>query len=62
MHSLSDVEVDFIESDLKSRGIVSEDLRDNLLDHICCIIENEKREETDFYEYYDRILPRFFKK
>ena len=41
MHSLSDIEVDFIGSDLESKGIVSEDLRDNLLDHICCIIEEE---------------------
>jgi hypothetical protein len=62
MHNLRDIEVDFIESDLKSQGIVSEDLRDDLLDHICCIIEEEKQEEDDFYEYYHRILPRFFKK
>lgn len=61
MHSLGDIEVNFIESDLKSRGIVSEDLRDNLLDHICCILENEMNENDDFNEYYHRILPRFFK-
>ncbi len=61
MHSLGAIEVDFIDSDLKSRGIVSEDLRDNLLDHICCIIENELSVEDDFHEYYEAILPRFFK-
>lgn len=61
MHSLGDLEFDFIERDLKSRGIVSEDLRDNLLDHICCILENEMNENDDFDEYYHRILPRFFK-
>lgn len=61
MHSLSDIEVDFILSDLKSKGIVSEDLRDNLLDHICCIIEEEMEENANFYEYYKGILPRFFK-
>lgn len=61
MHSLGAVEVDFIESDLKSRGIVSEDLRDDLLDHICCIIENEITVEDNFHEYYEATLPRFFK-
>lgn len=62
MLSLGDVEVDFIEYDLKSRGIVSEDLRDDLLDHICCIIESELSDKTKFHEYYEHILPRFFKK
>tara|TARA_R110002096_G_scaffold238027_3_gene429337 strand:+ start:31449 stop:32552 length:1104 start_codon:yes stop_codon:yes gene_type:complete len=62
MHSLGDIEFDFIRSDLKSRGIVSEDLRDNLLDHICCIIENEITVEDDFKEFYEGILPRFFEK
>ena len=61
MHSLGDIEVDFIDSDLKSRGIVSEDLRNNLLDHICCIIENEITVEDNFHEYYEATLPRFFK-
>ncbi|MFT6165920.1 MAG: hypothetical protein ACJAV5_000777 [Vicingaceae bacterium] len=61
MHSLSDIEVDFIESDLKSLGIVSEDLRDNLLDHICCILETEMNEDDEFDEYYRQVLPRFFK-
>ena len=60
MHSLGNKEFDFISSDLKSRGIVSEDLRDNLLDHICCIIENEITVEDDFQEFYEEILPRFF--
>ena len=60
MHSLGDIEVDFIDSDLKSRGIVLEDLRNNLLDHICCIIENEITVEDNFHEYYEAILPRFF--
>lgn len=60
MHSLGNKEFDFISSDLKSRGIVSEDLRDNLLDHICCIIENEITVEDDFQEFYEGILQRFF--
>lgn len=61
MDRLSDTEVDFILNDLKSKGIKSEDLRDNLLDHICCIIESERKEESDFYNLYEAILPRFFK-
>ena len=41
---------------------LSEDLQENLLDHICCIIENELGESEDFYKFYEKILPRFFKK
>ena len=60
MHSLSDTEVDFILGDLEKKGIVLEELRDNLLDHICCILEDEMEEQDDFHEYYESILPRFF--
>lgn len=62
MHKVSDDQIDFILNDIESRGIVLEDLRDNLLDHICCIIEHEMRESEDFEEFYESTLPRFFEK
>ncbi|MDG1332722.1 MAG: hypothetical protein P8P74_10350 [Crocinitomicaceae bacterium] len=60
MVSVSAKQIDFILDDIGAHGIESEDLKDNLLDHICCIVENEMNTEDDFYEFYERILPRFF--
>jgi hypothetical protein len=60
MVSVSAKQIDFILDNIAERGIESEDLQDNLLDHICCIVENEMNTEDDFYEFYERILPRFF--
>lgn len=62
MHKITEVEIDFILEDIKANGVVIEDLQYNLLDHICCIIENEKSDNEDFYEFYKKIMPRFFKK
>lgn len=62
MHSITDDEIDFILNDIATHGVTLDDLQDNLLDHICCIIENEKPIETDFYKFYESILPRFFNK
>jgi hypothetical protein len=41
MYTLSEQQIDFILNDIKSRGVVMEDLQLNLLDHVCCIVENE---------------------
>lgn len=62
MHNITEEEIDFILDDIQSRGVTLEDLQENLLDHVCCIIENEKHPEEDFYKFYESILPRFFKK
>lgn len=62
MHKFSDEELDFILFDIQSKGVVLEDLQNNLLDHICCIIEEEKPDEVDFHVFYRSILPRFFSK
>lgn len=62
MRNISDDELDFILEDIKANGVVLEDLQNSLLDHICCIIENEMPVNEDFYKFYRQILPRFFKK
>ncbi len=62
MRNISDEELDFIINDIKANGVVIEDLQNNLLDHICCIIEHEMPVNEDFYKFYRQILPRFFKK
>lgn len=61
MARVTDEQVDFILADFTKRGIVLEDLRDDLLDHMCCIIENEMTEDDNFYRFYEYVLPRFFK-
>ncbi|MCG9879276.1 MAG: hypothetical protein MH472_01625 [Bacteroidia bacterium] len=60
MYQLKEEEIDFILDDIRQNGIVLEDLQNNLLDHICCIIENEMEDEENFYEFYGKIMPRFF--
>jgi hypothetical protein len=59
---LSEEQVSFILDDIKRNGIELEELQLNLLDHICCIIENEMKPGQDFYEFYRKIIPRFFKR
>ncbi|MDB0037955.1 hypothetical protein N9F08_01195 [bacterium] len=60
MVSVTDKQLDFILNDIVAHGIITEDLQENLLDHICCIVENEMNTEDDFFKFYERILPRFF--
>jgi hypothetical protein len=62
MVRLTEEQVDYIFEDIKSNGVVLEDLRHNLLDHICCILEDEMTESDNFYKFYKKVLPRFFQK
>lgn len=59
---LSKEQVDFILDDIRRNGIQTEELQLNLLDHICCVIENEMSPEKNFDECYRSVLLRFFKK
>jgi hypothetical protein len=59
---LSEEQVQFILRDLESRGIDMEELRFSLLDHICCVLEKELNDHDQFRSYYEKILPRFFKR
>lgn len=61
MHKITDDQIDFILNDISTKGVTIEDVRYDLLDHICCVIENEKPENEDFFKFYEYILPRFFK-
>ncbi len=62
MVELSKEQVDYILSDIKSNGIVNEDLQYNLLDHICCLLERELSDPSEFEAHYPKVLPRFFKR
>lgn len=62
MYQVTDEEIDFILGDIEKRGIVTEDVKYNILDHVCCIIENEMPAGTPFKEFYENTIARFFKK
>lgn len=60
MVRVSDEQVDFILQEIEARGVTIEDLQYNLLDHMCCIIENEMSETDNFDQFFQGLLPRFF--
>lgn len=61
MYRITDQQVDFILDDIRRRGVEMEDLQYNLLDHICCIIEQNLEADGDFEGYYQQIITRFYK-
>lgn len=62
MYQLKEQHIDFILNDISARGVTIEDLQYNLLDHICCIIENNLEENGDFENFYHKTVQTFFKK
>lgn len=62
MYNISDDEIEFILDDIAKRGVETEDVRYNILDHVCCIIENEMPQGKDFYEFYKDTIARFYRK
>jgi hypothetical protein len=62
MTALSDEQVDYVLDDLRARGIRLEGLRDNLLDHICILLEERLEAGGSFEEEYDGVLATFYRK
>ncbi|MGZ3884338.1 MAG: hypothetical protein ACXVP0_02085 [Bacteroidia bacterium] len=60
MYTLSDQQIDYILSDIRRRGVEMEDLQLNLLDHICCIVEQHLEADGDFEGFYAQTIPKFF--
>jgi hypothetical protein len=58
-YSLSEEQIDFILADIKKRGIEIEKLQINLLDHICCLLEEKMNEGDDFETGYKAIIEDF---
>lgn len=61
MYSVNDEQIDFILNDIRRRGVEMEDLQYNLLDHICCIIEQNLESGGNFEDFYNKTIPKFFK-
>ena len=62
MYSLSDEQIEFIINDIRRNGVELEDLQLNLLDHICCIIEQNLKENDGFEDFYYATVKTFYKK
>src|SRR5579863_8577416 len=61
MAALTDEQVDFILDDLRTRGIRLEGLRQNLLDHICILVEERLEPGGNLETLYASIIPSFYK-
>ena len=61
MYLLSDKQIDFILNDIRARGIEMEGLQENLLDHVCCIIEQNLEANGDFESFYQKTIATFYK-
>lgn len=61
MYHLSDQQIDYILDDISARGVEMESLQQNLLDHICCVIENNLEENGDFESFYQKTIKTFYK-
>lgn len=62
MYQLSDQQIMFILDDIRARGIETDSLQQDLLDHICCIIEQGLEENGDFEAFYQSVISGFYKK
>lgn len=61
MYQLSDKQIDHILNDIGARGVEMESLQQNLLDHVCCIIEQDLEENGDFESFYQKTIKTFYK-
>ena len=62
MYCITEQQITFILNDIKQNGVEMEDLQLNLLDHVCCIIENELEANGDFEQFYFTTIKTFYKK
>jgi hypothetical protein len=61
MYCLSDQQIDYILNDIGARGVEMESLQHNLLDHVCCIIEQNLEANGDFESFYQKSIKTFYK-
>jgi hypothetical protein len=60
MYQITEEHIDFILEDLDKRGIRTESLRLNLLDHICILMEENLEEGGDFRQFYATTIKTFY--
>lgn len=62
MFYLTDEHIDFIIRDVAEKGITEKGLQESIVDHICCVLEEELSENANFETSYKKVISRFFKK
>lgn len=62
MYCISDQQIDFILDDISARGVKMVSLQQDLLDHVCCIIEQNLEDDGDFEEFYYSTISTFYAK
>ncbi len=62
MYRITDSQIDYILEDLAARGLTMESLQQDILDHVCCIIEQDLRDPADFKQFYRETIERFYKR
>jgi len=61
MYCLSQEQIDFIAFDIRQRGIQLDGLHENLLDHICIIIEEKLENSAEFEIVYSTVIKSFYR-
>jgi putative ABC transport system permease protein len=56
---LNSEQVDFIIKDLNFRGIVADEIQDEIIDHVCSSVEDEMNQGLKFIDAYHKVLHRF---
>jgi hypothetical protein len=62
MYCINDKQIEFILNDISARGVKMESLQQDILDHVCCIIEQNLEANGDFDSFYSKIIQSFYKK
>lgn len=62
MYCISDQQIDFILDDISARGVKMVSLQQDLLDHVCCIIEQNLEQDGNFESFYFSEITKFYVK
>ncbi len=57
--TLSEEHINYIIKDISYRGIVDDELGDELVDHICSLVEEKMQEGARFIDAYDKVIKAF---
>ncbi len=58
MPELSDDDINLISNEIRSQGIIYSHLAEELIDHVCCDVENEMMKGIPFEEAYQTVLKK----
>lgn len=56
---LNNENIDFITKDLHKRGILLDDLRDEIIDHVCSAVEERMKNGARFVDAYSEVIKSF---